>query len=485
VQHYIRKLRERGTAVTALVVQAAAEGVLLALDRTRLAEYGGHVQLTNTWAKSLLSRMNFTKRKGSTKQKVTVEDFERVKKQFLQDIVDITTMEDIPSRLIFNWDQTGINLVPCPTWTMEEKGKKRVEIAGLNDKRQITAVLCGNIDGEVLPVQLIYGGKTKRCHAVYNFPDDWNITHSANHWSNENTMIEYIQEVIVPYVECVREELQAPEQAAMAIFDNFKGQITKKVLDELEQNNIQSVLIPANCTDRLQPMDLSVNKSIKTFLRKQFTAWYAKEIFKQVQDTNESRVNLQMPSQTQKQKAKNHATDDATSCKSSSEESNEVSTSDSEDGSSGEESESDDDDRNEDSTGSSSEDTESSDEDTRDEAEFEPVDTSAARMKSLGGKWLCEAIKYLQSNPSILTNGFKAAGITDALGIVVDLTNEIENYSESESDDEYEELLHVSRSKGTLTVQEVYSDSVEEGTDGTLTSSEEESTDAVVISDDD
>ena len=102
VQQYIRNLHERGTAVAALVVQAAAEGILLALDSTRLAENGGHVKLTNTWAKSLLSRMNFTKRKGSTKQKVTIKDFEVVKKQFLQDVVDIATMENIPSRLIFN-----------------------------------------------------------------------------------------------------------------------------------------------------------------------------------------------------------------------------------------------------------------------------------------------------------------------------------------------------------------------------------------------
>jgi len=60
---------------------------------------------------------------------------------------------------------------------------------------------------------------------------------------------------------------------------------------------------------------------------------------------------------------------------------------------------------------------------------------------------LCEAINYLQSNPSILTNGFKAIGITDALGIAVHLTNEIENHTELESDDEYEELLRVNRFK--------------------------------------
>ena len=134
---------------------------------------------------------------------------------------------------------------------------------------------------------------------------------------------------------------------------------------------------------------------------------------------------------------------------SSSEESDETWRSDSSDDDvSCEESKSSDNERDdEDSTGSSSD---SSDEDTR--AEFEPVDTSAARMKSLGGKWLVDAINYLESHPAILTNGFKAAGITDALGITVDWTNEIENYTESESDDEYEELLHVNRCCGTLNV---------------------------------
>ena len=283
VQEYILKLRECGSPVNSAVVQAVAEGVLLAMDRTSLAQYGGDIKLSNTWAKSLLARMNFTKRKGSTKEKVEVKNFEKIKEKFLQDIVDIATMEEIPSQLIFNWDQTGINLVPYSSWTMEEKGKKRVGVIGLNDKRQITAVLCGSIDGEFFPVQLIYAGKTKRCHPSYVFPEEWNITHSSNHWSNEDTMVEYIQEVIVPYVECVREELNKPEQAALAIFDNFKGQLTEKVLQELEDNNIQSVLVPANCTDRLQPMDLSVTKSIKSFLRSQFSTWYSQEVFKQME----------------------------------------------------------------------------------------------------------------------------------------------------------------------------------------------------------
>ena len=207
VQEYILKLCERGSPVNSTVVQAVAEGALLAMDKTSLVQYGGHIKLSNTWAKSLMARMNFIKRKGSTKEKVEVKNFETINSQFLQDIVNTATMEEILSQLIFNWDQTGINLVPYSSWTMEKTGKKRVGVNGLNDKRQITAMLCGSIDGDFFPLQLIYAGKINRCRPSYVFLEEWNITHSSNHWSNEDTMVEYIQKVMVPYVESVREEL--------------------------------------------------------------------------------------------------------------------------------------------------------------------------------------------------------------------------------------------------------------------------------------
>ena len=66
------------------------------------------------------------------------------------------------------------------------------------DKKQITAIFCGTAAGEFLPIQLIYAGKTKRCHPKFTFPSDWSITHSQKHWSNENEMIEYIEDIIVP-----------------------------------------------------------------------------------------------------------------------------------------------------------------------------------------------------------------------------------------------------------------------------------------------
>ena len=86
--------------------------------------------------------MGFVKRRASTKSKVMVENFEEVKAQFLLDIKAVVKFHDIPSSLIINWDQTGIHYVPVGSWPMEKEGSKRVEIAAVDDKRQITAVCC-------------------------------------------------------------------------------------------------------------------------------------------------------------------------------------------------------------------------------------------------------------------------------------------------------------------------------------------------------
>lgn len=174
--------------------------------------------------------------------------------------------------------------MPSSTWTMEQRGANRVQMIGVNDKRQITAIFCGTLTGDFLPVQLVYKGKTTRCHPHFEFPSGWHITHSPNHWSTEQTMLQYIEYIILPYVRQVRERLQLDDdQPAVAIIDNFKGQITEAVTSLLVTNNIHVCLIPANTTDLLQPMDIAVNKPAKDFLREKFQQWYSEQVLKQLE----------------------------------------------------------------------------------------------------------------------------------------------------------------------------------------------------------
>ena len=54
-------------------------------------------------------------------------------------------------------------------------------------------------------------------------------------------------------------------------------------------------MVPANCTDLLQPMDISVNKPAKNFLRGQFQDWYATQICQQLKVVGEVQTQAVQP----------------------------------------------------------------------------------------------------------------------------------------------------------------------------------------------
>ena len=83
-----------------------------------------------------------------------------------------------------------------------------------------------------------------------NCPSGWRLTHSPNHWENEFTTKDYIQNIISSYLTKKRKELHlASNHHFLCIFDNFKGQLTDEVLHLLKDSFNNVVFVPPNCTD--------------------------------------------------------------------------------------------------------------------------------------------------------------------------------------------------------------------------------------------
>jgi len=64
------------------------------------------------------------KRKATSKAKVSVENFTEIKEDFLLEIKHVIVMDEIPTQLVINFDQTCLNIIPVSEWTMELEGSK-------------------------------------------------------------------------------------------------------------------------------------------------------------------------------------------------------------------------------------------------------------------------------------------------------------------------------------------------------------------------
>ena len=75
----------------------------------------------------------------------------------------------------------------------------------------------------------------------------------------------------------------------------FRGQKTAKVSKKLVSLNI--AIVPANVTHFFQPLNLTVNKEAKRFIKDKFTTWYSDEVKQQIEsggDCTDINVDLRL-----------------------------------------------------------------------------------------------------------------------------------------------------------------------------------------------
>jgi hypothetical protein len=189
-------------------------------------------------------------------------------------------------------DQTGIHLVPSSSWTYEQKGSEHVAVIGAEDKRQITACIASSMDGNFLPLQLVFQGKTPRC-----LPPDTpaslaslaHLTFSDNHWSSQTTMKEYIEKIIMPYANrCIELHQLHADAKIILVLDVWAVHKSEEFRRFLRSHHprIHLVFVPANCTSKLQVADVALQRPFKSQITNLFNEWAAAQIKVQLKQDN-------------------------------------------------------------------------------------------------------------------------------------------------------------------------------------------------------
>ena len=114
---------------------------------------------------------------------------------------------------------------------------------------------------------MIYSGKTER-----GLPKGVEFStglQNESHWANEKTSFDLINKIILPYIGDIKKEKNLPiDEKALLIFDVFRGEKSNGVLEYLTSKDcIYYVFLPANMTDKYQPLESTVNERIKCIIK--------------------------------------------------------------------------------------------------------------------------------------------------------------------------------------------------------------------------
>ena len=190
--------------------------------------------------------------------------------------------------MVVNMDQTGVHLVSASSWTYEMVGSNDGAVVGAEDKRQITACVAASLRGDLLPLQLIFQGKTERSLPVSTYASAAarvDITHSNNHWSTQETMQRWIVRVLLPHTERMIELHSLDANAhILLLLDCWAVHKSAEFRGWLQQEHprIHLVFVPANCTSKLQLADVALQRPFKSSITQSFNAWASATIAEQI-----------------------------------------------------------------------------------------------------------------------------------------------------------------------------------------------------------
>ncbi len=231
---------------------------------------------SNGWLENFKNRYNIVTRKAGSKIVKNYECELDVMLEFVKLVNNKIKSNEFDS--ILNLDETATYYDSKIDFTLDIKGNKRIEIKTTGrEKQRVTSLLGVDYFSKIkMKPLIILKGKTKRC--INNIPlnDDVNLTYQENAWCTEDQLIQFISYL-------------PKDKKILLLYDNFRGHTTKKVLDFIKENLplVEVIMLPPYTTSILQPLDIGINKSFKSHIKKEYINFLIENY-----DKNKSLPNL-------------------------------------------------------------------------------------------------------------------------------------------------------------------------------------------------
>jgi hypothetical protein len=226
------------------------------------------------WARSFMKRHNnlsIRKPQGMSIARAIGFNKDKVSRFFtaLEGVLFEGTELVIPDGNVFNVDETGVTVCQAPQKIIAEKGKKNVStLTSAERGKTVTIVCCASGDGVFIPPMMIFPRVRMKGELTDKAPNGTLGVATKSGWINEDAFLQWFNHFLT------HTQPKSREKPVLLIMDGHSSH-TKNLplIDKARENNVILLALPSHCTHRLQPLDVSFFKSLKSYYNKEVQSW--------------------------------------------------------------------------------------------------------------------------------------------------------------------------------------------------------------------
>jgi hypothetical protein len=178
--------------------------------------------------------------------------------------------EGIPPSHIFNYDETYLQENPGCVKAIYRKGTKHAEHVRNHSKTSISCMICASGTGWLLPPYVVYRGVNVYAAWCKGGVKNARYSSTKSGWFDTFTFTDWFKNLFLPAVRRL-------EGRKLLLGDNLSSHISIEVIELCRENDIAFVCLPANSTDKLQPLDVGLFAPMKANWRKQLRSYADKD----------------------------------------------------------------------------------------------------------------------------------------------------------------------------------------------------------------
>jgi hypothetical protein len=154
-----------------------------------------------------------------------------------------------------NIDETPLTFDLPSNTTIDETGNKTISIRTCgHEKSGFTIVFAYMADRKKLLPMIIF--KLKKILRL-TFPSEVIIWANSQSWMNTEEMLYWTENVW-------NNRTMAKDSRSLLVMDSFRGYLVPLVKNWFIEKNTDLAIIPGGLTSKIQPLDVSINKSFKS-----------------------------------------------------------------------------------------------------------------------------------------------------------------------------------------------------------------------------